>query len=172
MMSAHGQFLEHQNKWTHYGKPINIASQNRFCFHSISTKCWEIASSGSCYISWMWNNLKLPMSYIVNIFHTPGNFSALSWERMKTKPVLRSYMNRLSIMGSFVLMLQELPVFCHHEYEKTLIPLFFGSHCMRPQFAKIKIAKISKININASTVTKWITSSCCKHLQNSVICLN
>ena len=43
MIPVHIQFLEHHHKWTHYGKPSNIASQNCFCFHSISTKCWEIS---------------------------------------------------------------------------------------------------------------------------------
>ena len=84
----------------------------------------------SVFMWWMWNNFIISMSYIINTFHTPGNFSALSWDRIKTKPVLRSYINRLSIMGSFVMKLQELPVCWYHEYEKTLIPVFFGSHCI------------------------------------------
>ena len=45
MLSPRLQFFWHFHKWTHYGKPINIASQNWFCFYSISTKCWEIARS-------------------------------------------------------------------------------------------------------------------------------
>ena len=125
MMTAHWQFLEHQHKWTHYGKPINIASQNWSCFHSISTMCWEIAQNVQVVFDRCGIICQLSTSYIVNTFHTPNNFSAHSWDRMKTKPILRSYINRLSIMGSFVLMFQELPVYCHHEYEKTLITVFF-----------------------------------------------
>ena len=45
MIPTHLPFLEHSHKWTHYGMPINVASQNCFCFHSISTKCWEIVQS-------------------------------------------------------------------------------------------------------------------------------
>ena len=51
-----------------------------------------------------------------------------NWMRYCTKEIkLKSPINRLSRMGSFVKMLQEMWNYWHREYEKSLFPLYLGS---------------------------------------------
>ena len=76
------------------------------------------------------------MSYIANTFHTPDNFSALSWDRMKTKPVLSSYINRLSIMGHLWWCSKNCPCagIMNMRKRKTLFFLGVTLHCMNHKF--------------------------------------
>ena len=119
-------FLEHHNKWTHSWKHINMPVQNMFYFPDISSCCWEIVLDTLVELGWLSIMCPLFVTHRENSYHISDNISATKWYIKERKPVLKtipikhehkisgvlffsSHNTMLSGMGSFVMMLQEMP---------------------------------------------------------------
>ena len=59
-------------------------------------------------LGWLWLMCSLLVTYTENSYHISDNIAATTWDIKEMEHVLKSYINMLSAMGSFVIMLKEM----------------------------------------------------------------
>ena len=79
-----------------------------YYFPDISSSCWEIVVDTLVELGWLSILCPLFVTHRENSYHISDNISATRWDIKEIKPVLKSHINMLSGMGSFVMMLPEM----------------------------------------------------------------